>query len=79
MKQHAPTLPSALEAKVTRVARRLRKPRRVVLREAIEEYAARHDPEAVTEAMNRLAQVVDSRLDPGLVGAARKVLERTEW
>jgi hypothetical protein len=79
MKQQAPALPRALEARVTRVARRLRKPRKVVLKEALEEYAARHDPEAVTEAMNRVAAVVDTRLDTGLAAASRRVLERTEW
>jgi len=61
------------------VARRLRKPRGVVLREAIEEYAARHEPEAVTEAMNRVAALLDTRLDPGVAAASRRVLERTEW
>ena len=61
------------------MARRLRKPRGVVLREAIEEYAARHEPEAVTEAMNRVAAVLDTRLDPGVAAASRRVLERTEW
>jgi len=79
MKQQAPALPRALEARVTRVARRLRKPRTVVLKEALEEYAARHDPEAVTEAMNRVAAVVDTRLDTGLAAASRRVLERAEW
>jgi hypothetical protein len=57
----------------------LRKPRGVVLREAIEEYAARHEPEAVTQAMNRVVAVLDTRLDPGLAAASRRVLERTEW
>jgi hypothetical protein len=57
----------------------LRKPRGVILREAIEEYAARHEPEAVTEAMNRVAAALDTRLDPGVAAASRKVLERTEW
>ena len=79
MKQRPPALPRALDAKVTRVARRLRKPRTMVLKEAIEEYAARHDADAVTEAMNRVAAVVDTRLDPGLAAASRRVLERTEW
>jgi predicted DNA-binding protein len=79
MKAEAGALPKAIEARVTRVARRLRKPRGVVLREAIEEYAARHEPEAVTEAMNRLAAVLDIRLDPGVAGASRRILERTEW
>lgn len=68
-----------LEAKVARVARRLRKAPRLVLKEAIDEYVARHDPEAVTEAMNRVAELVDTRPDPGIVGAARRILERTEW
>ena len=73
------TLPKALEAKVARVARRLRKPARMVLKEAVDEYAARHDPDAITEAMNCVAAIVDTRLDPGLAAATRQILERTEW
>lgn len=72
-------LPKTLEARVSEVAKRLRKPRQVVLREAIDEYAARHDQEAMTAAMDRLAEEVDTRLDPGLAAAAARVLERTEW
>jgi predicted DNA-binding protein len=79
LKYQAKALPRVVEARVTRVARRLRKPRGVVLREAIEEYAARHEPEAVTQAMNRVVAVLDTRLDPGLAAASRRVLERTEW
>jgi hypothetical protein len=75
----APTITKTLEAKVERVARRLRKAPRLVLREAIDEYVARHDPDAVTEAMNRVAKLVDTRPDPGVSGAARKTLERTDW
>jgi hypothetical protein len=75
----APTIPKTLEAKVARVARRLKKAPRLVLREAIDEYVARHDPEAVAEAMNRVAELVDTRPDPGVAGAARKILERTSW
>lgn len=79
MKRTSSSLPKALDTKVERVARRLGKPRRIVLKEAIEEYAARHDPEAVTEAMNRVADLVDTRPDPALAVATRRVLERTEW
>ena len=61
------------------MARRLRKPSRVVLREAIDEYAARHDQEAMTTAANRIAAQIDTRLDPGLAAAAKRILERTEW
>jgi hypothetical protein len=79
MRQQAAGLPKRLETKVAHVARRLKKPRRLVLKEAIDEYAARHDPDAITEAMNRVADTVDTHLNSGLAGAARAVLERSEW
>ena len=75
----ARALPKSLDAKVERVARRLGKPRRAVLQDAIDEYAARHDHEAVTEAMNRLADAIDTRLDAGLSAATVRVLDRSEW
>jgi predicted transcriptional regulator len=72
-------IPKALEARVARIARRLRKPPRLVLKEAIEEYVVRHDPEAVTDAMNRVAEAIDTRPDPALARAARSILEHTDW
>jgi predicted DNA-binding protein len=78
MKRSSKT-PRTLEAKVAYVARRLGKPRRLVLKEAIDEYIARHEPEAITEAMNRVAQAVDTHPEPALAAAARSILERTEW
>ncbi len=79
MRQGSGALSKALEAKVERVARRLRKPRRAILKEAIEEYLTRHDPQAITEAMNRVADAVDTRLDPALATAAAGMLRRSEW
>ncbi len=73
------SIPKLLEAKVARLARRLRKPPRRILQEAVEEYITRHEPEAVTEAMNRVAGSVDTRPYQGLAGAVRRVLEQTEW
>jgi hypothetical protein len=73
------SLPRPLEAKVARVARLLRKPARRVLAEAIDEYVARHDPAAITEAMNRVADAIDTRPDPALASATRVLLESTEW
>jgi predicted DNA-binding protein len=72
-------IPKALEDKVARVARRLGKPRRLVIKDAIDEYVARHDPDAITQAMNRVAEVLDTRSEPSVVGAARRILENTEW
>jgi predicted transcriptional regulator len=79
VKASSATLPKALDDKLVLVARRLRKPRRTVLREAIEEYAARHAPDAITEAMNRVADLIDTRPDPAIASATRRLLKRSEW
>ena len=72
-------IPKALEEKVARVARRLGKPRRLVIKDAIDEYVARHDPDTVTHAMNRVIEGLDTRSQPGVAGTARRILENTEW
>jgi metal-responsive CopG/Arc/MetJ family transcriptional regulator len=46
---------------------------------ALREYVARHTPEDVTEAMNRVCDEVDTRLDAFGVAAARRTLQRSEW
>jgi hypothetical protein len=43
------------------------------------EYLARHDPEAITDAMNRVCEQIGSQGDPGVSAAARRMLDRTEW
>ncbi|MFQ5477843.1 MAG: hypothetical protein ACE5E4_04420 [Candidatus Binatia bacterium] len=43
------------------------------------EYVARHDPDEVTKAMNRICDVVDPRRDRVVSSAASRVLEYTEW
>jgi predicted transcriptional regulator len=75
------TLPlsKTLEAKVFRVARRLRKSPRVVLDEAVEEYMSRHDAKAVTAAMNRVADAIDTRPESAFSAAAGGILKKTEW
>jgi len=50
---------------------------RTVLRPYLEAMAWRR-PESVTEAMNRVAELVDTRSDPGVAGAARRILEDLE-
>ncbi len=73
------SLPDAIFEQAERLARRLKKSRSELYREAVAEYVARHDPEAVTEAMNRVAGQVETRLDAFSAAAARGVLERSEW
>jgi predicted transcriptional regulator len=73
------SLPDDVFERAERLARRLRKSRSELYRLAVAEYVARHDPEAVTEAMNGVADAVDTRPDAFSAAAARRVAERTEW
>ena len=66
-------------AAAERLAHRAKKSRSRLYTEAVAEYVARHDPEAVTEAMNRVCATLDTRPDPAVSAAARRVLQRSEW
>lgn len=73
------SLPDDLFEQAEELAKRLKKSRSELYREAVAEYVARHDPDSVTEAMNQVAEEVDTSLDALSTVAARRVLERTEW
>jgi hypothetical protein len=45
----------------------------------VTEYIARHDPEAVTEAMNRICEAMVDYPDPAIAAAAKRALEDVEW
>ena len=61
-------------------AKRVRKSRSQLYAEALAEYLARHAPDDVTEAMNRVVEQIGEPLpDRALAAAARRVFERTEW
>ncbi len=73
------SLPDEVFQQAERLAKRLEKSRSELYREAVAEYVARHDPEAITETLNRVAEQVDTRPDAFSAAAARQALERTEW
>ena len=73
------TLPIALVRAADRLARRTKKSRNKIVAAAVTEYAARHDPEAVTTALNRLAERIDTKLDEPLSATSRRRLWRSEW
>jgi predicted transcriptional regulator len=73
------SLPDAVFRDAERLAKRLRKSRSELYKEAVAEYVARHEPEAITEALNRLAKDLDTRSDEFTAAAAAHVLERSEW
>jgi metal-responsive CopG/Arc/MetJ family transcriptional regulator len=73
------SIPDQIYTEAERLSKRLKKSRSQVYTEAVTEYIARHDPEAVTEAMNRVCEVVDTRPDPAFATAAHRTLNAVEW
>jgi predicted transcriptional regulator len=73
------TLAIALVRAADRLARRAKKSRNKIVAAAGAEYVARHGPEAVTTALNRLAERLDTKLDEPLSVASRRRLRRSEW
>jgi len=75
----AVSIPDEVFAKVERLAKRTRRSRSEVYSAALREYVARHTPDEVTEAIDRVCAAVNEDHDAFLVEAGRRVLERTEW
>jgi predicted transcriptional regulator len=73
------SLPDELFERAERLARRLAKSRSQLYREAVAEYVARHDPDAVTAAMDRVADRIDTRPDALVSEAGYRVLEKSDW
>lgn len=75
----AVSLPDQVFRAAEAEARRMRKSRSQLYAEAIAEYLARHAPDEVTGAMDRVMEGVKEPSDPFVSAAARRILERTEW
>ena len=73
------SLPDRIFRAAERHARRARKSRSQLYAEAIAEYLARHAPEEVTEAMNRVVDHLAGESDPFVAAAGRRVLEDSSW
>jgi metal-responsive CopG/Arc/MetJ family transcriptional regulator len=74
------SLPDELFRAAERHAKRQQKSRSQLYAEALTEYLARHAPDEVTEAMNRVVERLGvTGPEPFLASAARRVFERTEW
>lgn len=75
----AVSIPDEVFEKVERLARREHRSRSEVFSAALQEYVARHAPDEVTEAINRVCdKVADDGVDL-VTSAAGQILERTEW
>lgn len=75
----AVSIPDEVFEKVERLARRAGRSRSEVFSAALAEYVARHAPDEVTEAMDRVCAEVGDQPDTFVNAAGRRVLEQTEW
>ena len=73
------SIPTPLFRKAERLARRLKKSRSQIYREAVSDYVERHDPEAITAALDAVHRAPDSESDSFVRQAGRSILESTEW
>jgi metal-responsive CopG/Arc/MetJ family transcriptional regulator len=75
------SLSQPLFEKAERLARKMKKSRSYIYREALSEYVARHSPENITERLNRVIDAIGKDEDEKTFARAafRRVLRRSEW
>jgi metal-responsive CopG/Arc/MetJ family transcriptional regulator len=75
----AVSIPDDVFDRIERLAHRSRRSRSEVFSAALREYVARHAPDEVTAAMNRVCDAVGDQSDSFVRAAARRTLKRSEW
>jgi metal-responsive CopG/Arc/MetJ family transcriptional regulator len=75
----AVSIPDDVFDEAERLAAELRTSRSRLYSRALQEFVARHAPERLTEAMNRVVDDVGPEVDAFSRRASRQVLERVEW
>lgn len=75
----AVSIPDELFESAERLARRTKKSRSRLFRDALQEYLARHTPDQITEAMNNALDEIGQTNDAFISTSARRILERVEW
>ncbi len=77
----AVSIPDDVFDRVERLARGAGRSRSEVYSAALVEYIARHAPDEITDAMDRVCEEVGAEAegDAFVAAAGRRVLERTEW
>ena len=75
----AVSLPEIVFQEAERLARRLRKSRSALYRDAIAEYVARHDTDAITAKLDEVIESSGDERDEFMRAAARRTLEHADW
>jgi len=73
------SIPDDVFEAAERLAKRLKVSRSAIYAEAMAEYLARREPQAITDAMNAVCDAMREERDDFVDAAARRILERTGW
>jgi len=75
----AVSIPDDVFEEAERLAMDLQTSRSQLYSRALQEFVARHAPDRLTEAMNRVVDEVGNEIDEFSQRASRRVLEQVEW
>jgi len=75
----AVSISDELVQRADRLAQSTGKSRSELVSEALQDYLARHDPDAITEAMNCVVDTLEPPPDEFVAETSRRVLGRAEW
>jgi antitoxin MazE6 len=75
----AVSIPDPLFERAEALAQRLGKTRSQVYREALADYVARREPDAVTSSLDEVVDELGGGTEEWSGEAARRLLERSEW
>ena len=75
----AVSIPDDLFEAARKLALHSRKSRSRIFSDALKEYVARHAPDDITEAMDRVCAELGARENGFAAAASRRILKRSEW
>jgi predicted transcriptional regulator len=75
----AVSIPKDLYEAADRFAKARKRSRSRLYADALRDYLARHDPDAITAALNRAAEFPDPELNAWVQAHARHTLRKIEW
>lgn len=75
----AVSIPDDVFEAAQRLALRTKKSRSRIFSDALKEYVARHAPDQVTEAMDRVCAELGAEEHRFVAAASRRILKRIEW
>ena len=75
----AVSVPDDVFERAERLARREGRSRSEVYSAALRDYVARHEPDDIAEALDRVVAEVGEGIDPFVTAATRRTLDSNDW